>query len=157
MNIVDSASMKKSGDLLVNLLNENGGKHATGFLGAKPLLPALSVTGHYDMAYKLFLSKEFPAWGFEAENGSTTIWERWDSFTKNDGFKYNAAMNSFSHYAFGAVCEWMFGNAAGIKASKPGFAEFEIRPEIAPDGMGKNGINRLSASLRTMNGVISSQ
>jgi alpha-L-rhamnosidase len=157
MNIVDPAAMKKSGDLLVNLLNENGGKLATGFLGAKPLLPALSATGHSDMAYKLFLSKEFPSWGFEVENGSTTIWERWDSFTKEDGFKYNAAMNSFSHYAFGAVCEWMFGNAAGIKATKPGFAEFEVRPEIAPDGMGRNGISRLSASLRTINGVISSQ
>ncbi|WP_262485490.1 alpha-L-rhamnosidase-related protein [Dyadobacter crusticola] len=143
--------------MLAELLRENGGKLATGFLGAKPLLPALSATGHSDLAYKLFLSKEFPSWGFEVENGSTTIWERWDSFTKEDGFKYNAAMNSFSHYAFGAVCEWMFGNAAGIKATKPGFAEFDIRPEIAPDGMERESIGRLAASLRTMNGLISSQ
>ncbi|WP_439558482.1 family 78 glycoside hydrolase catalytic domain, partial [Dyadobacter sp.] len=157
MNIIDPAEMKKSGDMLAELLRENGGRLATGFLGAKPLLPALSATGHSDMAYKLFLSKEFPSWGFEVENGSTTIWERWDSFTKEDGFKYNAAMNSFSHYAFGAVCEWMFGNAAGIKATKPGYAEFDIRPEIAPDGMGREGISRLAASLRTINGVIVSE
>ncbi len=66
-------------------------------------------------------------------------------------------MNSFSHYAFGAVCEWMFGNAAGIKATKPGFETFDIRTEIAPDGMRKDGINYLNASLRTMSGEIMSE
>ncbi|KAA0988882.1 alpha-L-rhamnosidase [Dyadobacter aurulentus] len=157
MNIVDKSQTKKSGDLLVALLQENNNKLGTGFLGAKPLLPALSATGNSDLAYRLFLSKEFPSWGFEVENGSTTIWERWDSYTKEDGFKYNAAMNSFSHYAFGAVCEWMFGNAAGIQATQPGFATFDIRPEIAPAGMGKDGINHLKASLVTMNGEIVSE
>jgi alpha-L-rhamnosidase len=157
MNIVKPSDMKKAGNFLQALLKENGNKLGTGFLGAKPLLPALSATGHSDLAYQLFLSKEFPSWGFEVENGSTTIWERWDSYTKEDGFKYNAAMNSFSHYAFGAVCEWMFGNAAGIQATKPGFAEFKIRPEIAPEGMGKDGIGTLKASLQTMNGRIISE
>ncbi|MCE7059695.1 alpha-L-rhamnosidase [Dyadobacter sp. CY343] len=157
MKIIDKSQTKKSGDFLVALLKENGNKLGTGFLGAKPLLPALSATGNTDLAYRLFLSKEFPSWGFEVEQGSTTIWERWDSFTKEDGFKYNAAMNSFSHYAFGAVCEWMFGNAAGIQATQPGFATFDIKPEIAPDGMGKEGINHLKASLVTMNGKVVSE
>jgi len=157
MDIIDPADRVKAGAYLAELLKENDGKLGTGFLGAKPLLPALSATGHSDLAYKLFLSKEFPSWGFEVENGSTTIWERWDSFTKEDGFKYNAAMNSFSHYAFGAVCEWMFGNAAGIVMTKPGFETFDIRPEIAPDGMGNNGINHLKASVRTINGTIASE
>lgn len=157
MNIIQAADRSKAGAYLTALLKENGDKLGTGFLGAKPLLPALSATGHSDLAYKLFLSKEFPSWGFEVENGSTTIWERWDSFTKEDGFKYNAAMNSFSHYAFGAVCEWMFGNAAGIVMTKPGFETFDIRPEIAPDGMGSNGINHLKASVRTINGSIVSE
>jgi alpha-L-rhamnosidase len=157
MNIIDKKERARSGEYLLALLKENKGKLGTGFLGAKPLLPALSAAGHSDAAYQLFLSKEFPSWGFEVANGSTTIWERWDSFTKEDGFKYNAAMNSFSHYAFGAVCEWMFGNAAGIRATKPGFETFDIRPEIAPDHMGKDGINHLTASLRTMNGHIISE
>ncbi|TLV02366.1 alpha-L-rhamnosidase [Dyadobacter luticola] len=157
MNIVKPADKTKAGNFLAALLKENGNKMSTGFLGAKPMLPALSATGHSDEAYHLFLSKEFPSWGFEVANGSTTIWERWDSFTKEDGFKYNAAMNSFSHYAFGAVCEWMFGNAAGIKSVKPGFAEFIIRPEIAPDGMGNDGVNELKASLQSMNGLIASE
>ncbi|MGG7663483.1 family 78 glycoside hydrolase catalytic domain [Dyadobacter sp. BHUBP1] len=157
MDIIDPSDRVKAGAYLAELLKENGDKLATGFLGAKPLLPALSATGRSDLAYKLFLSKEFPSWGFEVENGSTTIWERWDSFTKEDGFKYNAAMNSFSHYAFGAVCEWMFGNAAGIVMTKPGFETFDIRPEIAPDGMGSDGINHLKASLRTISGTIISE
>jgi len=154
MNVIPGGDKIKTGNFLEQLIKQNGDKLGTGFLGAKPLLPALSASGHSDLAYKLFLSKEFPSWGFEVENGSTTIWERWDSFTKEDGFKYNAAMNSFSHYAFGAVCEWMFGNAAGIQATKPGFAEFNIRPEIAPDGMGENGLSQLKASFHTINGDI---
>ena len=151
MKIVSGQDRIKAGKHLAQLIAQNGGKLATGFLGAKPLLPALSATGHSDLAYKLFLSKEFPSWGFEVENGSTTIWERWDSFTKEDGFKYNAAMNSFSHYAFGAVCEWMFGNAAGIQALQPGYKQFIIRPEIAPEG-----ISRLKATYRSLNGTIAS-
>lgn len=154
MNILGKEKNNHAGEELRKLLAANDNKLATGFLGAKPLLPALSASGNSDLAYQLFLSKEFPSWGFEVEQGSTTIWERWDSFTKEDGFKYNAAMNSFSHYAFGAVCEWMFGNAAGIKASKPGYSEFIIRPEICPDGMGADGINELKASYHSIHGKI---
>ncbi len=107
------------------------------------------------MAYDLFLSKEFPSWGFEVENGSTSIWERWDSYTKEDGFKYNAAMNSFNHYAFGAVCEWMFGNAAGIQPVEPGFSRFIIRPEIDPKS-GAGRLGQLKATYRSINGLIES-
>lgn len=155
MNIVPQKSIAQAGDYLAELIRQNGGKLATGFLGAKPLLPALSASGHSDVAYDLFLSKEFPSWGFEVENGSTTIWERWDSYTKEDGFKYNAAMNSFNHYAFGAVCEWMFGNAAGIQPAEPGFSRFIIRPEIDPQS-GAGRLNQLKATYRSINGLIES-
>lgn len=151
MKLLPSSDISKAAQYLADLIAENDNKLATGFLGAKPLLPALSATGNSDLAYKLFLSKEFPSWGFEVVNGSTSIWERWDSYTIEDGFKYNASMNSFSHYAFGAVCEWMFGNAAGIKNDAPGFKEITVRPEIAP-----SGINRLNASFRSPQGVIKS-
>jgi alpha-L-rhamnosidase len=157
MNATPGGDPKRAGEYLVELIRQNDNKLGTGFLGAKPLLPALSATGHTDLAYKLFLSKEFPSWGFEVAQGSTTIWERWDSFTKEDGFKYNAAMNSFSHYAFGAVCEWMFGNAAGIQSIDPGFTKFRIRPEIAPDGMGADGLNHVKASLHSISGEIVSE
>lgn len=153
MNIISSKDVTRSGDYLAELIKENGGKLATGFLGAKPLLPALSASGHSALAYDMFLSKEFPSWGFEVENGSTTIWERWDSFTKEDGFKYNAAMNSFNHYAFGAVCEWMFSNAAGIQQTQAGFDHFDIKPEIDPKS-GAGRISDLKATFHTMHGDI---
>lgn len=151
MDLLSSADKQAAGQYLVDLISENNGKLATGFLGAKALLPALSATGHSDLAYQLFLSKEFPSWGFEVMNGSTSIWERWDSYTIEDGFKYNASMNSFSHYAFGAVCEWMFGNVAGIKNAAPGFKKVIFKPEIP-----KEGINRLNATYRTPHGLIRS-
>ncbi|MPR33126.1 Bacterial alpha-L-rhamnosidase [Cytophagaceae bacterium SJW1-29] len=153
MGILPAKSIGQAGDYLAELIRQNDGRLATGFLGAKPLLPALSASGHSALAYELFLSKEFPSWGFEVENGSTTIWERWDSYTKEDGFKYNAAMNSFNHYAFGAVCEWMFENAAGIQPAEPGFARFIIRPEIDPKS-GTDRINQLQASYHSPNGPI---
>jgi len=155
MNIIKPSAVQSAGNFLADLIKQNGGKLATGFLGAKPLLPALSASGHSDAAYDLFLSKEFPSWGFEVENGSTTIWERWDSYTKEDGFKYNAAMNSFNHYAFGAICEWMFGNAAGIQPTQAGFSHYNIRPEIDPKS-GKGRINSLKATYHSMHGEIAS-
>lgn len=156
MNIIPDSKKADAGKYLSELIAQNNGKLATGFLGAKPLLPALSASGHSSLAYDMFLSREFPSWGFEVENGSTTIWERWDSYTKEDGFKYNAAMNSFNHYAFGAVCEWMFSNAAGIQQTSPGFATFDIRPEIDPK-QGADRIGYLNASYHSLHGEIKSQ
>jgi len=81
----------------------------------------------------LFQSRQFPSWGYEMINGATTVWERWDSFTKEHGFNglngnQNASMNSFSHYSFGAVMEWAFRDLAGIDTEGPGFRQIVIRP-----------------------------
>jgi alpha-L-rhamnosidase len=114
---------------LVSKIVANDHRMSTGFLGTKPLLPVLTANGHHDLAVRLFQSKRFPSWGYEVENGATTIWERWDSYTKEDGFgRHNAAMNSFSHYAFGAVCEWMFKSLAGIETDGSGFQRIYIHP-----------------------------
>ncbi len=113
-------------DRLADMIRENEVRMATGFLGTKHLLPVLSACGHNDLAGRLLQSRRFPSWGYEIENGATTIWERWNSFTKDEGFM--AGMNSFSHYSFGAVCEWMFTTLAGIDQGAPGFAEVVIRP-----------------------------
>ena len=149
MDIVPPKAMPRMGEYLAELIRKNDGKLGTGFLGTKPLLPALSATGHSNLAYDLFLSTEFPSWGFEVANGSTTIWERWDSYTKEDGFRYNAAMNSFNHYSFGAVCEWMFGNAAGIQMIDPGFQHFRIKPEIDPKS-GPDRLGQIDASYHSI-------
>ena len=128
----------QSGQKLAEMIRQNGNRMSTGFLGTRPLLPVLSDVGQHDLAVFLFQSRTFPSWGYEVEQGATTIWERWDSYTKEDGFgRHNAAMNSFSHYAFGAVCEWMFRTLAGIESAAPGFQRITIRP--TPPSPGSNG------------------
>ena len=112
---------------------------------------ALQATGNSNQAYKLLLSEDYPSWGFEVINGANTIWERWNSYIKGEGFTNNAGMNSFNHYAFGSVNEWMFGNMAGIKTIEPGYRSFAIRPEIAQEG-----INTVKASYQSINGEIKS-
>jgi alpha-L-rhamnosidase len=121
----------------------------TGFLGTRPLLPVLSATDNHDLAVALLQSRKFPSWGFEVENGATTIWERWNSYTRENGFggEQNASMNSFSHYSFGAVCEWMFGTLAGLKPLEPGWHRFAIEPRPPSSAL------RLDAPAKPMDWV----
>jgi len=149
MEVIPESMRAQAGTYLADLVKQNDGKMTIGFLGAKQLLPALSQTGSSDLAYHLFLSEGFPSWGFEVKNGATTIWERWDSKNEQGGFTGNGTMNSFSHYAFGAVCEWMFEYAAGIQPTTPGFKSIRIRPEIAP-----TGLNYLRATYHTPQGEV---
>ncbi len=151
MGLLSDEKKAIAGQHLADLIQQDGGKLSTGFLGLKPLLPALSETGHSDVAYQLLLNEEYPSWGFEVANGANTIWERWNSYIKGVGFTNNAGMNSFNHYAFGAVNEWMFGNMAGIKVGDPGYRTFTIKPEIA-----EKGIDYVKASYNSINGEIGS-
>lgn len=149
-----------TGKYLADMLEKNGNHMATGFLGTRPLLPVLSDAGQHDLAMFLLQSREFPSWGYEIGNGATTIWERWDSYTKEDAFgRHNAAMNSFSHYAFGAVCEWMFDTVAGIQSGGPGFKKIVIRP--VPPNPGSNALHNpidwVKASYDSIRGNIVSQ
>ena len=112
---------------LVELIKSNGNKMTTGFLGTRPLLPALSANGHHDISGILIQQREFPSWGYEVDNGATTIWERWNSYIKGTGV-HEPSMNSFSHYAFGAVSEWMMSELAGIDHASVGFDRIRIAP-----------------------------
>ena len=114
-------------------LRDNGCRMATGFLGTRPLLPALSSVGENNLAVRLLQSHKFPSWGYEIEQGATTIWERWNSYTKEHGFE-DAGMNSFAHYAYGAVCEWMFSRLAGIETDGAGFQKIIIHPSPPTPG-----------------------
>lgn len=151
MQILSKENFEKAGEYLRNLVKENNNQLATGFLGFKPLLPALSASGNSNLAYTLIKDTAYPSLGFEVKNGATTIWERWDSFIKGEGFRHNASMNSFNHYAFGAVCEWMFQNMAGIQPVEAGFKTFIIKPEIDPSGIGY-----VDATYHSINGEIKS-
>jgi alpha-L-rhamnosidase len=134
-------------DHLARLVRENGNKMTTGFLGTRPLLPALSANGHHDLAGILMRQREFPSWGYEVENGATTIWERWNSYIKGKGVQA-PDMNSFSHYAFGAVCEWMFAELAGIDRAAAGFDKVRVAPGPI------DGIRRAAASTMTRHGKL---
>ena len=148
---------------LVGRIEAAGGRMTTGFLGTKSILPVLSAHGHHDLACRLFQSREFPSWGYEVEQGANTVWERWDSFTKEHGFegatgKNNAAMNSFSHYAFGAVMEWAFRDLAGIDLVDPGYGRILVRPRIpAAATAGGVGLDWVEAEYDGPRGRIASR
>jgi len=143
---------KKGAARLAEKINNNGFKFSTGFLGTKHVMLALSKYGYNDLAYKLFKQTKYPSWGYSVENGSTSIWERWNSYTKDDAANsdINAAMNSFSHYAFGSVAEWMFQHAAGIDTEDSGYRNIILKPAISRE------MDFIEGSYASINGTISS-
>ncbi len=112
---------------------ETEGVIGTGFIGTPALLPALTRLGMLDLAEKMFLNRKVPGWLYQVERGATSIWERWDALAE-DGTIYDPDMNSYNHYAYGAVCQWLFEDVAGIKPreDKPGFEEVSFDPAILP-------------------------
>lgn len=136
MELMPPELKRAAGDHLAALVRQNGDRLTTGFLGTQPLLPALTATGHHDLALRLLQSREFPSWGYEVVNGATTVWERWNSYTRGKGF-FEPSMNSFSHYAFGAVSAWMFERVAGIAPAAPGFSRILLQPGPPREGEGR--------------------
>ncbi len=100
---------------------------ATGFIGTPRILPALSAAGRDDVAFRVLLQETYPSWLFPVKNGATTMWERWNGWTPEAGFG-DIGMNSFNHYAFGAVGEYLYGTVGGIRAGSPGYKTIVIRP-----------------------------
>ncbi len=159
-DLVPKQMRKMVGQKLADLIEVSGNHMATGFLGTKPLLPVLSSVGQHDLATFLLQSHEFPSWGYEVDQGATSIWERWDGYTIEDGFgRHNASMNSYSHYSFGAVCEWMFRTLAGIESDGAGYSKIIINP--TPPSPGSNAqhkpIDWVKASYDSIQGKIISQ
>lgn len=105
------------------------GRMNTGFHSTLCLMMELVKRGYAEKAYELLETKEFPSWGYSIEQGATSIWERWDGFVKGRGFQ-GAGMNSFNHYAFGAIGEWMYRHILGIQPDykSPGFRHFILKP-----------------------------
>ncbi|MEU9450976.1 family 78 glycoside hydrolase catalytic domain [Streptomyces sp. NPDC048277] len=108
---------------------------SVGFLGVNVLAPVLTDEGHPELAYKLLHQDAMPSWLFSVKNGATTVWERWNSYSKADGFG-PVEMNSFNHYSYGAIMEWMYESMAGIAKdpANPGFKHFFLRPHLDPTG-----------------------
>lgn len=134
---------------LVELIRENGMRMTTGFVGTPYLLHALSENGYTDIAYALLLQEKNPSWLFSVTHGATTMWEHWNSL-KEDGSFWSTDMNSFNHYAYGAVYDWIFGIACGIKtvAEAPAYKVVDIAPH--PDKC----LGFADASIDSRNGTI---
>ncbi len=133
---------------LIERIKERDGHLSTGFLGTKDLMVVLNDIGEVELAYKLFMNETFPSWFFCIRHGATSIWERWDGWTPSRGFQ-NAGMNSFAHYAFGAVGEWMFKTICGIDTADAGYNNILIKPR--PGGR----LDYARASYESVNGEIS--
>jgi alpha-L-rhamnosidase len=110
MNLVPENMRLAVAGKLAAKIEANHGLLGTGFLGTPYLLEELSKTGHADLAYKLLLNTAYPSWGYLVEHGATTMWERWNG----DQMKDDPSMNSYNHYAYGAVADWIYRYAAGV-------------------------------------------
>ena len=148
----DFAQDKKAvADKLANMIIENGRRLKTGFVGTPYLLHALSQNGYTELAYDLLLQEEFPSWLYSVKQGATTIWEHWDGINDKGEF-WSKDMNSFNHYAYGSVADWVYGVACGIQTveEKPGFEEIVIAPRPT------KRLDYLSAKIETRRGTVSS-
>lgn len=136
----------------LNELVTECGHLKTGFVGTPYLLHALSDNGYAETAYSLLLREEYPSWLFSVKMGATTIWEHWDSM-REDGSMWSTSMNSFNHYAYGSVADWLYGDAAGIKIdeSKPAFEHIIFAP--LTDGR----LTYVKASIDTRKGLVKSE
>ena len=136
---------------LADNIKSYGNHLTTGFLGTPYLCHVLSRFGYSDVAYTLLLQETYPSWLYPVKMGATTIWERWDGI-KPDGTFQTPDMNSFNHYAYGAIGDWMYRVVAGIDTDPdgPGYKKIRIRPDI------QKGLTHASATLDTYYGKLSS-
>ena len=121
----------------------------TGFLGTPLLSRVLDDMGELDMVYKLLFNETYPSWFYSINQGATTIWERWNSYSKTEGYN-PMSMNSLNHYAYGAIGEWMYERIAGIAPLEAGYKVIKIAPQP------NEPLTSASASLNTPFGKVSS-
>jgi alpha-L-rhamnosidase len=128
-HLLPDALVPKAADNLVRMVHSAGDHLRTGFLGTPFLAPALDETGHADLAASLLFEETYPSWFYPINQGATTMWERWNSYTKDKGFG-DVSMNSFNHYSYGAIGQWMYERVAGLAPDPdhPGYKHFFIRP-----------------------------
>ena len=141
---------RKTADSLAALIRRDGVRLRTGFMGTPHILHVLSEYGYGELAWDLLLRRQYPSWLYPISKGATTVWEHWDG-VREDGSFWSKDMNSFNHYAYGAVADWVFEKAAGLCHSEetPGFSKLIYAP--CPDPR----VGWLQAKLETRNGTVS--
>ncbi len=141
---------KQTARALYDLVCANGDKLTTGFLGTPYLCDALSENGYPQKAFDLILQEEYPSWLYAVKMGATTIWEHWDGI-RPDGTFWSESMNSFNHYAYGAVASFFYQKIGGIVPIEPGYRKIRIQP--MPD----RRISYAKAAIDTVYGVVKSE
>ncbi len=143
---------QRAADLLAQKVREAGVQLRTGFVGTPYILHVLSDYGHADLAWELLLRREYPSWLYPITRDATTIWEHWDGIMP-DGRFWSDNMNSYNHYAYGSVADWVYGAAAGIQVCEdaPGYERIRIAPHPTEH------LDWLEASIRTRHGLVSSR
>ncbi|NLM12812.1 MAG: family 78 glycoside hydrolase catalytic domain [Epulopiscium sp.] len=149
-NLVPDKYRNRTINTLIELLNEQDGHLVTGFLGTPYFCHVLSQNGKLEEAYHLLLKEDYPSWLYQVKQGATTIWEHWDGL-KPDGSMWSPNMNSFNHYAYGAIGDWLYRVVAGLNTDEkhPGYKHIVIKPQ--PGG----GMTYAQAELKSMYGKIS--
>ena len=126
-NLLPENLRAKAAEFLVNDIKSRNNHLSTGFLGTPYLCHVLSDNGYTDTAYDLLLQETYPSWLYPVKMGATTIWERWDG-EKTDSTFQDPGMNSFNHYAYGAIGDWMYRVSAGIETMGPGYKHIILQP-----------------------------
>ena len=169
--VSDDGSLKQSGQtgyalaftmgLIPSELREKAAAHfsaaiekknwhlSTGFIGTPRLLPGLALAGESAVADRLLLTEDYPSWLYQVKLGATTMWERWDGWTPERGFQ-DVGMNSFNHYAFGAVGDYLYRYISGIAPLSPGYQRVRIAPSLT------HGLDSAAATYDSVAGKISS-
>lgn len=144
--------IEKTADRLVKLIDRENGHLVTGFVGTPYICHALSQNGKIKEAYELLLKDDLPSWLYQVKMGATTIWEHWDGM-KPDGTMWSAGMNSFNHYAYGAIGEWLYRVVAGIEIDEetPGYKHCLIKPLVG------GNLNRVKGAYNSVYGTVSSE
>lgn len=148
LNLVPPALQSQAEQQFANSIGQFDNHLATGFIGTPRLLPALHNIGRDDLAYTVLLQQTYPSWLYQVLLGATTMWERWDGWTPGAGFE-SPTMNSFNHYAFGSVGQYLYSGVGGINSASPGYKTILIKPVLG------NGLSWAQTSYNSVNGLIS--
>src|SRR5215216_5669751 len=149
MELLPEELRSAAAEHLVRTIEREDWHLSTGFVGVGYLCPVLTEAGYTAVAYRLLENETYPSWGYTVKNGATTIWERWDGWTEENGFQ-SPNMNSFNHYSLGSVGEWLYRYVAGIDLGAPGYGQIVIHPR--PGG----SLTHASAEYDSVRGRISS-
>ena len=150
-DLVEEKHRKRVIDTLVEYIRENDYHLTTGFVGTPYLCHVLSQNGYSDVAYKLLMQTDYPSWLYQVVKDATTIWEHWDGI-KPDGSFWSPDMNSFNHYAYGSIGDWLYRVVTGIDTDqeKPGYKHIYIKPVFGED------LTYAKAELQSLYGKIKS-